>query len=178
MPTNAFFAALALGGCALSLAVHIAALCGVDVLSLTQSVWVLHAGIFVVFVPMLLQLRHSSTVRAQGRAALWRGLPAWVGFVAALLIAYAVLNFFVFSGGMQGSPAIRDGLFVLENKGQAPRAISESEYHALQAAVMRAFSGHWLLFYFIAFAHFALRRPAAHTFPEPVHSAADVSSDR
>jgi len=154
---SAVFAGLALGGFILALAAHVASLYGVDVQSLVPAVWALHVGIFIVFVPMIFQQRSSDF--ASDRFAMFRGLPLWASATIAALFAYAFLNFFLpFGSGMDGSPSIRDGAFVLEQKGRLVREISETEYHARCAAVLRGFSGHWLLFYFVPFTHFALRR--------------------
>jgi hypothetical protein len=157
---NSVFAGLALGGFLLALVSHVASLWGIDVQSQVPAVWLLHLGVFIVFIPMVFQLR--STNSKEDRYAMFRGLPGWAGAAIALLMAYAVLNFFLaFSGAADGSPAIQNGAFVLQQKGRLVREISEAEYHARQATVLRGFSGHWLIFYFVPFTHFALRKNIA-----------------
>jgi len=157
---NSVFAGLALGGFLLALASHIAALWGVDVQSQVSAVWLLHLGVFIVFIPMVFQLR-SSDLKSD-RFAVFRGLPGWAGAATALLMAYVFLNFFLaFPGATDGSPAVQNGAFVLQQKGRLVREISEAEYHARQATILRGFSGHWLLFYFVSFTHFALRKKAS-----------------
>lgn len=86
----------------------------------------LHVGVFVVFIPaVLLQKRLViSGNRSQIWAELLRGCPGWVKPTLYLLFGYAFLNFF------------RD--FV--NRPQVP------------SPPLRMFSGHWMLFYFAAFA--------------------------
>lgn len=155
---NTFLGSLSLLGFVLSLGVHGSSLFGVDVQNQLPAVWLLHLGIFVVFIPMVLQLRSSK--HKSDAAVVFRGLPVWAGATIALLAVYALLNFFVALGPSmaEGSPKIQDGKFVLEKKGKVMRQISETEYHSRQASVVRGFSGHWLIFYFVPFANFSLRR--------------------
>jgi len=156
---NSFFGYAALGGFTLALSVHLASLFGIDVQSKVPIVWALHVGVFIVFVPMFFQLIKSNFMA--DRFALIRGIPVWSIVVSAILIAYAFLNFFLaFSGAADGFPAVQNGVFVLEQKGQLVHNFSEAEYHSRQASVLRGFSGHWLIFYFVPFAHFVLRRKA------------------
>jgi len=154
---NTAFGLLALAGFLLSLVAHISALCGIDVQSLVPSIWALHVGVFVVFIPMVFQLKERES--KNDPMALFRGLPTWAGFTIALLMLYVVLNFFIaFGSSVEGTPTIRGGSFVLAQKGKLVREISESEYHARKAAEVRGFSGHWLIFYFVPLSHFLLRR--------------------
>lgn len=154
---NSFFGYSALAGFALALLVHLASISGIDVHSEIPIVWALHVGVFIVFVPMVFQLITSNS--AVDRFMLLRGMPVWSIVVIAILIIYAFLNFFLaFSGAAEGFPAVQNGAFVLEQKGRLVRIISEAEYHSRQASVLRGFSGHWLIFYFVPFAHFVLRR--------------------
>src|SRR5262245_45802659 len=118
---NAILGCLALLGFALSVAAHVSALFGVDVQTRVAGVWLLHIGIFVVFVPMVFQLRSAggSDVRA-----LLRGIPVWPALLVVLLFVYALANFFVtFGGAGPGTPAIRGNSFVLERKGVLIRQI-------------------------------------------------------
>lgn len=154
---NTILGGLALVGFGLSLLAHVAALFGVDVQTHVPSVWLLHVGIFVVFVPMVFQLRSLGS--STDARALLRGIPVWPALLVVLLFVYALVNFLVFVGGSgPGSPALRGSSFVLERKGVLIRQITESEYRTFRAAEIRGFSGHWLVFYFVPFTHFILRR--------------------
>ena len=156
---------IALIGFALSAMVHVAALNGTDIAGRFPAVWVLHVGIFVVFVPFVFATRrrasHSSSFH------FFELLPRWVTFAGAVLFAYAAVNFGVFMLRSEGgSPAIKNGRYVLLNHGRLIREISAPEYTDFRANEVRGFSGHWLFFYFIPFAYFAFaQRP--NKAPEP-----------
>ena len=146
---------LSLAGLLLSLWVHVQALQGVDVSQGRPQVWALHVGVFIVFFPMVMFSR-----RLLGRKPTLRQMrslmPGWVSLLCAGVIAYAFVNFLVGMSTLQdGSPAMRDGQYVLENKGHVKRVITADEFHAGQATNLRLFSGHWIAFYFIPFAFFA-----------------------
>lgn len=114
---------LALAGFLASLLVHLAALAGAAV---PQEAMALHLGVFLVFFPAV--LLQNRLVVSRDRSQIWsellRGCPGWVKPTLYLLFGYALLNFF------------RDFVHKPEP----------------QASPFRMFSGHWMLFYFIAFA--------------------------
>jgi hypothetical protein len=116
------FMALALMGFVASLAVHIPAWLG---LTFPFEVFGLHFGIFVVWIPAMLA-SYGLTGGARGfdyyRYAL-RGCPKWMRWSVYGLFGYTFVNFFSgFLGFFTGTP------------------------------MERLFSGHWMLFYFVAFA--------------------------
>jgi hypothetical protein len=149
---------LSLAGFALALVVHALSLNGVDVVSYFPAVWVLHIGIFAVWGPFVF----SSLKTFGGRprlADIRAAFPAWVIVAEAAVFVYAGVNFLLMmkmSGG--GSASLRDGAYVLEDHGRLIRLITQAEYTAFQANELRGFSGHWLLFYFMPFAFFVLRK--------------------
>jgi hypothetical protein len=148
---------ISLLGFSLSLVAHVFALNGVDIESEVPALWALHVGVFVVFIPMVVQLRRMQD-KGEGMA-IFRGIPTWAGGALVLLIPYVLVNFISSIGsGFEGSPAILDGQYVLQYKGKLVRVITESEYRAHLADVLRGFSGHWLLFYYLPLTHFLLRR--------------------
>lgn len=155
---NTTFGLLALVGFCLSLAVHGLALWGIDIQSHVPAIWVLHLGFFVVSIPMIFQLRNSKYKDDQ--MALFSDLPSWAVIVFVLLSAYVPVNFFVSMGVAmaQGAPEIHEGAFVLMKKGVLIRQLSEVEYHARLASITRGASGHWLVFYFLPFAYYRLRK--------------------
>lgn len=159
---------IALGGFVVSLVVHTAAILGTDVQERFPFIWILHVGMFIVFVPMVLAVR-----KQPGRGnimALLGTFSPWAGVIAPLLFAYVIVNFGIFMvGSADGTPALREGKYVLHHKGEVIREISATEYHERNAAVLRGFSGHWLLFYFVPFVFFAARREAGN----PAASAQD-----
>jgi hypothetical protein len=152
---------VALLGFALSLAVHIAALLGIDASKKVPFVWVLHIGIFVVFGPFIF-LSRKVIKRNPSAADLRELFPAWVVALATAIFAYAIINFLVFMLATHGaSPSIRDSKFVLQNHGRLIRELTPGEYTSLRANELRGVSGHWLLFYFIASAYFLFRRKSS-----------------
>lgn len=149
------FGMLALGGLILSLATHLAALFGIAVAEYIPFTWLLHVGMFVVFLPFVLETRKTLGARpsmAQLRAV----FPLWVMVVFVCLMIYVLCNFMLFIGATQGGAATiaENGQYVLMHRGQLLRALSKSEYLAFKANEVRGFSGHWLLFYFAPFAYF------------------------
>lgn len=149
---------LSLLGFSLSLVVHGLALFGIDVQTHVPEVWALHVGIFVVFIPMVLQLNSGES--KSNPLAMFSGLPAWAVASMFVLMGYVVINFFVSLGPsmVEGDPKLYEGAFALVKKGTFIRYISETEYHSRLANIARGFSGHWLIFYFVPFTHFWLRR--------------------
>ena len=155
---NRLVGSLALLGFLLSLAAHVAALAGVDVAARIPWVWGLNVGIVAVLLPVVMSTRKLVNGRLS-LATLRPLFPPWVLVLGAAVFAYAVVNFALFMFGAHGgSPEIRDGRFVLQDHGRLIRELSAAEYTALQANEVRGFSGHWLLFYFMPFAWFLLRR--------------------
>ena len=126
-------------GLALSLAVQVASLAGVDLSSRFPWVWLLHVGIFVVLVPFALVRRKSREYR------IW---PTWATAILAVALGYSFLTFFlVFRHSGGGGPAITNGEFVLQSHGRVTAHLTEPEYHAQRAYELRLFSAGWILFY-------------------------------
>ena len=158
---NRIVSLVALLGFVLAAAVHVASLAGVDVSQRIPFVWLLHVGIFVVFVPFVLSSRKvlGAKPSLSGMRAL---VPNWVFIAGATISAYALLNFVLFIVATQGgNPAILDGRYVLQSHGHLIREITQSEYVAFRANELRGFSGHWLMFYFVPFAYFMFAKREA-----------------
>lgn len=162
---------LALTGLALSLAVHIAALLGIDVAAHVPWVWLLHVGVFAVFLPFVLLSRKSLPARPTA-AELRSVFPGWVLAVGLTLFVYVGINFILFLRETEGgSTAVKQNQYVLESHGRFIRNLTPAEYTAFNANEIRGFSGHWLIFYFAPFAYFLLRkksRPPLPQTPPPV----------
>ncbi len=126
------FLSLAALGFFASLATHLLALAG-GLPPGGKSVFGLHVGIFVLWVPVvLLVLRIHRGWRSLGA---WKNVPAgcppWMRSLTVGLVAYAMVSFFI---AFTGVDAQRGG------------------DKALSPGVLRGFSGHWMLFYGVAFA--------------------------
>lgn len=142
------FCVFALVGFLSSLVVHLSTFFGIDPSKHVPSVWTLHLGIFVVFVPMLFLQRLGP------KKDFWRKIfapmPRWARYTIKAFFAYAIINFALFFYLSQGGvPDVRDGKYVLHNHGQVIRELSEDEYELQQAYVIRGFSGHWMIFYLV-----------------------------
>lgn len=129
-----FLMVLAFCGLALSLAVHGMALADITIPG-GKLVWGLHIGVFVVWIPLM--LTSSQTMRhAQGKD-FWKvalaGCPVWMRRAGKILFCYVILNFVVFLVTMSDEP-----------KATLKEVPSPS--------VVRGFSGHWLVLYWVAFA--------------------------
>ena len=157
---NLLIALIALLGFLVSLAVHISALSGIDVNTHWPSVWVLHFGIFVVFIPFVFSSRKAFGAKLK-LAELRGSFPTWVIAVGIAIFAYAAVNFLLFMLATEGgNPDFRDGKYVLLSHGKLIRELTQAEYSSFRANEIRGFSGHWLVFYFVPFAYFMFRKPA------------------
>ena len=157
---NRFLGFAALTGLVLAAVAHVCALAGIDVAERVPSVWLLHVGIFIVFIPFVVSSR--KILGKQPSLADMRALvPGRVFAVGLAIFIYAMVNFALFIAATQGgNPAIEAGQYVLKNHGRLIRELSFPEYEALRANELRGFSGHWLFFYFVPFAYFMFgKRP-------------------
>ncbi|MBB6241945.1 hypothetical protein [Rhodanobacter sp. MP1X3] len=152
------FAALA--GFLISLAVHVEALMGVDIASSIPSVWLLHAGVFVVFGPFVFFSR-KDFVGNQSLLSMAKGLPPWAAVLGGAIFVYAIVNFALFLLHSEGgNPTVENGKYLLMEHGALIRELTPTEFTALKANELRGFSGHWLLFYFVPAAYFLFWKPS------------------
>ena len=105
-----------------------------------KSVFLLHIGIFVVWVPLVILANRTMPKPGRGNLEhLLAELPRWVRFATSGLFTYALLNFAYFIYCTRQYP-----------KHGVPFSVE-----------LRGFSGHWMMFYGIASAGFvALARLA------------------
>ncbi len=152
-----YFAAF---GWALSLLIHLLALADIDVTESVPFVWLLHLGIFVVWLPVLLELRKEQDLQngsfknrmnpAIFLKAVFKGTPTLLVIIAVAGFFYAMINFLLFMQSQTGVPTLKEGQYVLSNHGQLIKTLTEAEYHHYKANEVRGFSGHWIAFYGIA----------------------------
>ena len=147
-----FLALLAAVGLALSVTAHALTFVAPERAATSGGFWLLHLGLFVVFVPAVLSLRKLGPKPAL--KAVFGPAPRWMFALVATAFVYAFVNFIlemVLSGG--GVPTERgDGTFAMMSHGTLIRELSRPEYMLAKARVMRGFSGHWMLFYSAAMA--------------------------
>ena len=142
-----FFLLLAACGLCLSIIVHGLAVAGTPIPG-GKLVWALHGGVFVVWLPaVLVAMRAAPGV---DRKDLWKltlaGCPRWMQVALRVLFGYAVVNFVLFIAA-------------------APRGVQRPGDDP-PPAVVRGFSGHWMVFYGAAFAILYSRLRAPHLFRE------------
>lgn len=153
-----FLGILSATGFCLALIVHTLTFAHIDVMEVFPSVWLLHIGIFVVFVPLVFSARRLSGANPKYRD--FRSLfPEWANTLITVVFIYAIVNFVVFMFLSHGGvPAIRDGQFILHSHGKLVRVLTEQEYHVQRAYVVRGFSGHWLVFYLVPALYFLFKK--------------------
>ena len=122
-----------LAGCGLvlSIAAHCMALAGVPVPG-GGLVWGLHIGIFVVWIPTVFIIKEA--IRNSNRNEIWKmalaGCPSWMRLGVFILFVYGAVNL-----------AITGSQKKIKMDGNTPTP-----------SVVRAFSGHWMIFYGAGFA--------------------------
>ncbi|WP_165069154.1 hypothetical protein [Paludisphaera rhizosphaerae] len=135
------FMALAAVGLALSLLVHLSAILGVPQ-PLGPSAWMLHLGVFVVWIPTMVVgfrlIREVGFDRKDYWKIALRGAPRWLRWAAHGVFVYTFLNFILC-------------IPMLPPK-KAAAAKKPPGFQDAPAAVWRMFSGHWMAFYAVSFA--------------------------
>lgn len=125
--------------------------------------WLLHFGIFPLFFALMFRLRAWQTSRRglfgfRQRQLRWRELiayvPVWVRPLVVLLFAYAMVN------------------FILATAHLPSRGTAAGESPAEAIYTVRAFSGHWLLFYAVPTLFFIFVPPDA----RPARAAEDAAA--
>jgi hypothetical protein len=121
-------------------------------------IWVLHVGIFVVWIPTILlfiyEQKQSKEVDASTPPTpptpLDESKVKWLIRLIMVIAVYPGLNFMFFMTNSEGTVTNKDGVYSLDNRGKHIRDITEEEYHLYEANTLRGFSGHWILFYTVA----------------------------
>ena len=153
----------AVTGWTLGLIVHLLSLADLDVTDKVPFVWILHIGIFVVWLPTVLELKKNKELKAYQQSGMlnrmnplgffkiiFQQTPTWLTIIAIGGFFYAGINFIMFMNSQHGVPEIKDGQYILSNHGQLIKTLTEQEYHHYKANEVRGFSGHWILFYGVA----------------------------
>lgn len=148
----------ALAGFLTATAIHVASLRGIDVEAMFADVWMLHyaAMAFVLFASV-----STSILVGPGRnfGAFISVIPLWARLAILAALAYAVWNFVNAAGlSAAGEPIVQNGRYAFNDHGTL-REVSEAEFHALRAATMRLFSGHWVLLYLFSALYLLTGRP-------------------
>lgn len=147
----------------LSIFIHIASLLKFDITENIPFVWLLHLGIFIVWIPTIFDLRKDEEYQAfqqkgyfekmnlvEQYKIMFKKVPTWFSFLILGISLYTILNFILFAISQPGSTDIKNGEYILHNHGTLIKTLTEKEYHEFKANEVRGFSGHWILFYGIA----------------------------
>ncbi len=148
---------LAASGFVVALFIHLLTVLGVNYFAEHNATFVLHFLIFIPFIGMIIHSREGTSTA--GKTAyfkdLLKGIPKPMKALAIGVFIYAGINF-MYSVTLlsEGSPVIQDGNLVLLDHGRYVRELSESEFFELKRAGLRAFSGHWLVFFLVPALYF------------------------
>ena len=142
-------------GFTLSLVVHALTYAGIDASRAMPLVWALHIGAMIAFIAMMIISRRKRESHAFE-------LPDWPAWAYVLLVAgilYTAFNFMHSLSLMEGgSPDVVADGYVLSEHGRVIRTLTEAEYWRQKAYFLRAFTGHWMIFFLLPALYFALRR--------------------
>jgi len=135
----------AVTGWTLGLIVHLLSIADYNVSDKVPFVWLLHFGIFVVWLPGVFILIKNEGLNV------FRQTPRCLTMIALAGFFYAILNFvLVMTISHFGVPDIKNGQFILHDHGKLIKTLTEQEYHHYKVNDVRGFSGHWLAFYGLA----------------------------
>lgn len=108
--------------------VHLTALIGdYDLTQTIPLLWLLHVGIFVVWLPTVLKLNEIKKTEFKDQLtvnpsaflrAVFKDSPTWLTVIGGAGFFYAVINFALFMSSQPGVPDIMNGQHVLQNHGQ------------------------------------------------------------
>lgn len=161
MKTKAFFY-IAFTGTVLSLVVHIAALMNIPVQIYFPPVMILHVWLFVSFVPAVLLTSKNPELKKFNRGSfnpiqqlknfgkIMPNAPKGFVYLLPFVMIYVILNFLFFIQGIAGEAEIIDGQYYLTSRGDILKSISEKEFYSMKSNFIRGFSGHWILFNYVA----------------------------
>src|SRR5712671_1924422 len=135
----------AVPGLIASIYIFIASFLGLSMDNLGGKAFLLHLGIFALFIPLIFVDHWSNGVDP------FRGKPRWVLRSMQILFLLFLVVFLTFlSLSHAASPEIINGEHVLNNHGKIVRHISERDYRFLKGWELRLFASGWVLGYYAA----------------------------
>jgi hypothetical protein len=151
---------LALIGWTLALMVYIVSLIGVDIADKIPFIWLIHVGVFIVWLPTVLLMRKNEEIKQANTLKrmnpvdmfkiMFKGTPTWLVYIAIGGFAYGIIHFLFFMSLGIGVTGIIDGQYVLHNHGDVIKTLTEGEYHQYKAKEMKLASGQSIIFYGMA----------------------------
>jgi hypothetical protein len=140
MKTYLFIAAVT--GFVTSVIVHLLTFTDISVMKVFPGVFVLHIGIFGIMLVSAFALKNQTSNL--------NNLPRKLTVTLMCLFAYAGFNFFASMHlNEMGVPGTVAGKPVLEAHGRVIRFLTATESAHHENYLVRGFSGHWMLFYFL-----------------------------
>lgn len=148
-------------GLILGFIVHIVSLIGIYIGDKFPYIWALHIGVFIVWIPAILELRKNPEIKNPNFKTsinpfkffriIFKDTPRPVMIISIIFFFYASINFWLFTQASSGGvPEVIDGKYVINNHGSIIKELTESEYFKMKANDIRGFSGHWMAFYGLA----------------------------
>jgi hypothetical protein len=142
-------------GFLLSLVAHFCTYLGINPQKQFPLVWILHLGIFVVFIPAVFHMKKhcndNKKYSINNIDNFFKGMqfaPVWMKVLCVVFSIYAFFNFLIFvSLTSKGSPDMVNGKYALSDHGKIVQYINREEYDKYQSYEVRGFSGHWMIFY-------------------------------
>lgn len=144
---------------------HLFSIGNVDVSVYVPYVWLLHLGLFIVWIPTVRIMDKNMEFKAERQTGMpfifdpfgffrvhFKQVPIWLTIIAIAGLFYAIVNLLVLFGSYQGAADVKDGQYVLHNHGYVIRNMTKLEYDQYKANEMRFFSAIWLAFYGFAIA--------------------------
>ena len=149
--TRRFLAVLSLAGFTIGIVVYVGSFTGLTLNRMGIWAFILHAGFFVLLIPMY-AIEHPGI---RNRTFFWdgfrRGKPAWAYYMFQLFGAFFIVHFIMFLLVSHGAaPKIVDGKFALDNHGQITKWLTEIEFLTLKGYELRIFATGWMFFYSFA----------------------------
>jgi len=146
------FALLAALGLLISVAANVSTFFGVEPMHRWPYLWLLHLGIFVVFIPAIsVQVQNGNKKPFQWGDVVGI-LPAWMRWMLVLTVIYApvsALAFAIVCGG--GGPSKEpDGTYAMSSHGRILRTLTADEFHRASGYEFRFMSSWWIMFYSIS----------------------------
>lgn len=127
--------------------IHIPAVFGVGLIEPNGSLFFLmHVVCLALMASYVFIIKKTNGAEKLNYNALLADLSMPVKIAVLIGFAYSIFNFAWFLLNMPYTPVARQTGYFLLDHGKTIRAITKEEYKLAQAAIVRGFSGHWLLF--------------------------------
>ena len=140
---------------AVSLLLHLTTFINPSLVNLQFCMPFMHIGMFPLFFLFVFKAAHLRQARYRFWQRYFEAMPKWTKYLLGFFGMYAFVNFALFFLLSEGAtPAISNGMYILQSHGSFVREITASEYLWQQAYILRGFSGHWMIFYLIPALYF------------------------